>query len=93
MLDTLQITKRLQAANLSAAQAEAIAESIAQVAGMELATKSDLHKELHSLTWRLVGLMGVQTVLILGAVYFLLSDLKADLREIRTRVSALSPQK
>ena len=42
MIDTLQITKRLEAANLSPAQAEAIAESIAQVAGTELATKTDL---------------------------------------------------
>jgi hypothetical protein len=42
MLDTLKIAKRLEAANLSTAQAEAIAEAIAQVTDAELAAKADL---------------------------------------------------
>ena len=52
----------------------------------QLATKEDLH----SLTWRFLGLMGLQSALILGATYFLLTDVKNDLREIRTRLSTLS---
>jgi hypothetical protein len=42
MLDTLKIAKRLQKAKFSTEQAEAIAESIAQIAETELATKADL---------------------------------------------------
>ena len=42
MIDTLKIAKRLEAANLNATQAEAIAESIAEVTTAELATKADL---------------------------------------------------
>jgi hypothetical protein len=41
--------------------------------------RADLRKEFgdfkYDLTWRLVTILGVQTVIILGAVYFLLSDL------------------
>jgi len=42
MIDTLKIAKRLEAANLGATQAEAIAESIAEVTSSDLATKADL---------------------------------------------------
>lgn len=38
-----------------------------------LATKAELHKELHLLTWRLLGLLTAQTTLILGAMYYMLS--------------------
>jgi hypothetical protein len=39
-------------------------------------TKADLHKELHSLTWRFIGLLTAQTGLLLGAMYYLISRLK-----------------
>ena len=51
------------------------------------ATKEELHKELHALSWRFFGLMVAQTILILGASYFLLSDIKSDIRDIRTRLT------
>jgi hypothetical protein len=41
-----------------------------------LATKADLHQELHALTWRFLTLMVAQTGLILGAMYFMLTHLK-----------------
>jgi hypothetical protein len=59
----------------------------------ELCTKADLHKELHAMTRQFVTWMGVMTVIILGGVYFFLSfslsDIRNDVREIRTRVQAL----
>jgi hypothetical protein len=63
-------------------------------------TPEQIHKEVlrkefgdatYDLTWRLVTILGVQTVIILGAVYFLLSDLKADLREVRAKVTQKQP--
>jgi hypothetical protein len=50
--------------------------------------RADLHKELHAQSWRFFLLMLAQTGLILGAVYFMLGDVKSDLREIRNRLSA-----
>lgn len=45
-----------------------------------LATKADLHKELHALTWRFITLfvtvMLAQTGLILGAMYYMLEHRK-----------------
>jgi hypothetical protein len=61
-----------------------------QEAKEELATKADLHKELHSQSWRFAGVMGLMTAIILGAMYFLMSDIQNDMREIRTRLSAQS---
>jgi hypothetical protein len=59
-----------------------------------VATKEDLHKELHAQTRQFVTWMGVMAVIILGGVYFFLNfalaDIKADVREIRNRVTALS---
>jgi hypothetical protein len=40
-----------------------------------LCTKADLHQELHSLTWKFIGLMVAQTGLLLGAMYFMLTHL------------------
>ena len=57
----------------------------------QLATKLDLQKAMYDLTWRLIGLIGIQTVLILGAVYFLLGDIKADLRDERSRITQQHP--
>ena len=42
MIDTLKIARRLEAANLPKSQAEAIAESIADIQNSDLATKADL---------------------------------------------------
>ena len=42
MIDTLKITRRLEAASLPTAQAEAIAQAIAEVSSMDLATKADI---------------------------------------------------
>jgi hypothetical protein len=56
----------------------------------ELATKADLHKEFHSQSWRFAGVMGLMTAIILRAMYFLMTDIKNDIHEIRTRVSAFS---
>lgn len=42
MIDTLKITRRLEAASLPTAQAEAIAQAIAEVTSMDLATKADI---------------------------------------------------
>jgi hypothetical protein len=38
-----------------------------------------------------VTILGLQTVITLGAIYFLLGDLKADLREVRAKVSQKQP--
>jgi hypothetical protein len=38
-----------------------------------LATKAELHQELHALTWRFLGLTVAQTGLILGAMYYMLT--------------------
>jgi hypothetical protein len=42
--------------------------------------KAEMHKELHALTWRFVGLLSAllsaQTALILGGIYFMLSHWK-----------------
>ena len=38
--------------------------------------RAELHKELHLLTWRLLGLMTAQTGLILGAMYYMLTHIK-----------------
>jgi hypothetical protein len=58
-----------------------------------VATKEDLHKELHAQTRQFVTWMGVMTVTILSGVYFFLnfslSDIKNDVREIRNRITAL----
>jgi hypothetical protein len=56
-----------------------------------LATKEDLHKELHAQTKQFVTWLGVMAVIILGGVYFFLSDIKNDIREIRNHVSTLKP--
>ena len=59
-----------------------------------VATKEDLHKELHVQTRQFVTWMGVMVVIILSGVYFFLnfslSDIKNDVREIRNRLPALS---
>lgn len=56
------------------------------------ATKEELHKELHAQTRQFVTWLGLATAIILGGVYFLLSDVKNDIREIRTRIAALPKQ-
>jgi hypothetical protein len=66
MIDTLKIAKRLQEAKFSTEQAEAIAQSIAEITGAELATKADL-KDLElrlgdNINHVFLGLLGAAAV-------------------------------
>jgi hypothetical protein len=97
-IDTHRIFKRLTEAGVSQAECEALVETARELD--DAPTRSDLkeletklHKELHALSWRFFILMIAQSALILGAVCFMLSDVKSDLRELRTAVSHLSPTK
>jgi hypothetical protein len=56
-----------------------------------VATKEDLHKELHAQTRQFVTWLLGMVVIILGGVYFLLSDIKNDIREIRNRLPTAHP--
>ena len=56
MFDTLKIAKRLEAANLSAEQAEAIASSLAEVVSGEIATKADLQGIEARMSDKIIGL-------------------------------------
>jgi hypothetical protein len=98
-IDTHRIFKRLTEAGVSQAESEALVETARELSDAptrgdlrELAaiTKADLHKALHAQSWRFLGLMGLQTAILLSAGYYLLSDIKADVREIRNRVGELS---
>lgn len=56
--------------------------------------KADMHHELHAqtrqlVTWMVSWMIGV-VVIILGGVYFMLSDIKNDIREIRNRLPVAS---
>ncbi len=55
LIDTLKIAKRLEAANLSTEQAEAIATSIAEVATSELVTKADLQEVETRVSDKIIG--------------------------------------
>ena len=53
MIDTLKISKQLEAATFSKVQSEAIAEAIAEVTSVNLVTKADLELGLKELELRL----------------------------------------
>jgi hypothetical protein len=79
MIDTLKLSKGLQRAGMTEAQAEGIAEALndAQASYM---TKTDLDLALERLkgqmTSRFIGILSAQTALILSAVYFMIAHLK-----------------
>jgi hypothetical protein len=54
--------------------------------------RADFQKEMHAQSWRFFLLMLAQTGLILGAIYFMLGDIKNDIREIRSRLPATQKQ-
>jgi hypothetical protein len=93
MIDTHKIVTRLQAAGATQAKAEAIAETFKEAVKSNVLSKdmraelTDLRRELHALSWLFFGFLIAQSILILGATYFLLGDLKSDIREIRTRLA------
>jgi hypothetical protein len=73
MIDTLKISKELEAATLSKAQAEAIATALAEVTSAELASKNDisqlelrLTKEIGAVRDQLAGRINVILWAILG---------------------------
>ena len=51
--------------------------------------RTEMHKELSNMTRWIVTILAIQTTVILGAVYFLLGDIKADLRDLRAKIPAL----
>jgi len=70
-LDTLSLTKRLRAAGFSEDQAEAVTEVVREASKPDtssLTTKADLAElKAEILKW-LFGMIGVQTIVILGAL-------------------------
>ena len=52
----------------------------------------ELHDEFRAFTWRVAAAMVLQTVILLGGMHFMLTDVKSDLRELLTALSHLSPQ-
>jgi hypothetical protein len=91
MIDTHKIFKRLTEAGVSEAEAQVLVETAHELD--DSPTRGDL-KELaatNAQTWRFFGIMGLMAALILGGMYFLLSDIKKDIREIRNRVAELKP--
>jgi hypothetical protein len=79
MIDTLKLSKGLQRAGMSVAEAEAITEALNE-AQTDYVTKQDLDLALEKLmgriTGRFIGVLAAQSALILGAVYFMLVHLK-----------------
>ena len=74
-LDTLSLTKRLRAAGFSEGQAEAVTDVVREASQLDvstLVTKADLKAELSDtktdILKRVFGIVGVQTVVLLGAL-------------------------
>jgi hypothetical protein len=88
VIDTHRIFKRLVQAGVSEKECEALVETARELS--DSLTRADLHKELHAQTWRFFGIMGLMAALILSGMYYLLNDIKGDVREIRNRVAELS---
>lgn len=38
--------------------------------------RAEFHKELGDLTWRMITILGIQTTVLLGAIYFMLEHWK-----------------
>lgn len=66
MIDTLKISKNLEAATLTKPQAEAIAEAIAEVTSADLATKVDIKDLELRLQDRLLDIQNRMHQLIFG---------------------------
>ena len=74
--DTLKFTKRLEAAGLPSAQAEAIAEAFGEATGTELVTKDYLKAEIETakndlIKW-IAGLLLAQAGLVTALVKLLI---------------------
>ena len=69
-LDTHAAIKRLTAAGLDTAQAEAIVDTVSQ-ADDQLVTKADLQAALASLERRLIGYLVAAVLIVLGAIKYL----------------------
>lgn len=71
IFDTLEVSKRLQAAKFNRDQAEALTKALHEVALTNVTTKADLDRAVHTLTVRgisaLVIGLGIATT-ILGAL-------------------------
>jgi hypothetical protein len=69
--DTLKMAQRLEAAGFSGNQAAGASEALAEaITGMELATKSDLHREISSVRADL-ELLGRDMTIELGGMIFI----------------------
>ena len=71
MIDTLKIARRLEDALLSKAQAEAIAESIADIQNSDLATKADLsalRAEIHGAIGKLTTTLWITQLSTVGII-------------------------
>jgi hypothetical protein len=88
MIDTHTIYKRLTGAGVSQAESEAIVETSRELS--DSPTRGDI-KELEAtfVKW-MVESLGLMTAILLGGVYYLTSDIKNDVRELRTRTSVNS---
>ena len=79
--DTLKVARRLRDAGLPEAQADALTEAMREsVSAADLVTKADLKVELSELRadilkW-MFGVVGVQTLVILGAVIALVRTIR-----------------
>jgi hypothetical protein len=88
VIDTHKIFKRLTEAGVSQAESEALVETARELS--DAPTKADLHALETSFVKWMVASLGLMTAILLGAMYYVTSDIKADVREIRNRVAQLS---
>ena len=75
--DTLKMAQRLEAAGFSGNQAAGASEAIT---GMELATKSDLHREISSMRADLELLRRDMTIKLGGTIFIAVGVLLAAMR-------------
>jgi hypothetical protein len=90
MIDTHRIFKRLAQAGVSETECEALVETARELS--DAPTKADLHALETSFVKWMVASLGFMTAILLGAMYYVTSDIKADVREIRNRVAELWKQ-
>jgi hypothetical protein len=88
MLDTHKIFKRLAQAGVSETECEALVETARELS--DAPTRGDLHALETSFVKWMVASLGLMTAILLGAMYYVTSDIKGDIREIRNRVAQLS---
>ena len=79
--DTLKMAQRLEAAGFSANQAAGASEALAEaITGIELATKSDLHREISSVRADLELLRRDMTIKLGGMIFVAVGVLLAAMR-------------